>query len=267
MSTSRLHSLLILTLLTLTQCSDGAINIFTLEDDKQLGLQSKQQIESNPQQFPIVPRSANPKAYAYLDGLRDQILATGTVKHKNDFLWELHIVKRDDVVNAFCTPGGYIYVYTGLIKYLDNASSLAGVMGHEMAHADRRHSTDALTQQYGISTLLQVVLGNDPGTLANMAASLVSLKFSRAHETEADEYSVKYLCNTKFQENGAANFFIKMLADTNSSQPPQFLSTHPSHENRVKDITATAAKANCAKDNKLSTSSDLDEYKNLKLSL
>jgi predicted Zn-dependent protease len=248
-------------------CSDGGINIFTIEDDRQLGLQTKQEIENNPQEFPIVPRSANPKAYAYLDGLRDQILATGTVKYKNEFAWELFIVKKDDVVNAFCTPGGYIYVYTGLIKYLDNASSLAGVMGHEMAHADRRHSTDQLTEQYGLSTLLQVVLGNDPGTLAQLAAGLVSLRFSRGKETEADEYSVKYLCSTKYQETGAANFFIKMLADSNSSQPPQFLSTHPNHENRVQDINATAAKAGCSKDIKFSVQSDIDEYNALKASL
>lgn len=254
-------------ILLLTGCSDGGINIFTIEDDKQLGLQSKQEIESNPQEFPIVPRSANPAAYAYLDGLRDQILSTGTVKYKSEFAWELYIVKRDDVINAFCTPGGYIYVYTGLIKYLDNASSLAGVMGHEMAHADRRHSTDQLTEQYGLATLLQVVLGKDPNTLAQIAAGLVSLKFSRAKETEADEYSVRYLCKTKYQETGAANFFIKMLADSNSSQPPQFLSTHPSHENRVEDIQATAAKAGCAKDIKLSSAADISEYNQLKSSL
>lgn len=257
----------LMSLILMTSCSDGGINIFTIEDDKQLGLQSKQEIESNPQEFPIIPRSANPTAYAYLDGLRDQILTTGTVKYKSEFAWELFIVKRDDVVNAFCTPGGYIYVYTGLIKYLDNASSLAGVMGHEMAHADRRHSTDQLTEQYGIATLLQVVLGNDPNTLAQIAAGLVSLKFSRSKETEADEYSVKYLCKTKYQENGAANFFKKMLLDTASSQPPQFLSTHPSHENRVEDIEATAAKAGCSKDAKLTEAADVSEYKNLKNSL
>lgn len=259
--------LVLLAILLFQGCSDGGINIFTIEDDRQLGLQTKQEIENNPQEFPIVPRSANPKAYAYLDGLRDQILATGTVKYKNEFAWELYIVKKDDVVNAFCTPGGYIYVYTGLIKYLDNASSLAGVMGHEMAHADRRHSTDQLTEQYGLSTLLQIVLGKDPGALAQVAAGLVSLRFSRSKETEADEYSVKYLCNTKYQETGAANFFIKMLADTTASQPPQFLSTHPNHENRIQDINATAAKAGCAKDIKLSAQSDLDEYNALKTSL
>ena len=54
------------------------------------------------------------------------------------------------MLNAFCTPGGYIYVYTGLIKYLDNEAQLAGVLGHEIAHADLRHVTDQLTEQYGV---------------------------------------------------------------------------------------------------------------------
>ena len=150
---------------------DEGINIFSIQDDKDLGMQTAAQIAADPAQFPILDPVANAAAYNYLYAMRDEILASGQVTHKNDFNWELHIIKDDTTQNAFCTPGGYIYIYTGLIKYLDNASSLAGVMGHEMAHADKRHSTEAMTKQYGISTLLTVLLGENPGLLAQISAS------------------------------------------------------------------------------------------------
>ena len=76
------------------------------------------------------------------------------------------IIKDDNVQNAFATPGGHIYVFTGLIKFLDNESQLAGVLGHEMAHADRRHTSRQLQNEYGINLLLSVVLGENPNQLA-----------------------------------------------------------------------------------------------------
>lgn len=232
------------TLLSSCGKNGTGINIFSIEDEKQLGLQTKSQIEADPTQFPILDPASHPEAYAYINGIKNDILAAGQVKHKDDFVWEIKIIKRDDVLNAFCTPGGYIYVYTGLIKYLDNKSSLAGVMGHEMAHADKRHSTTQLTKQYGVQTLLDVVMGNNQSMLTQIGAQLVSLQFSRSDESQADEYSVKYLCPTKYKADGAANFFQKILDEGNPS-PPAFLSTHPSPDNRVENIRKQAADATC----------------------
>jgi predicted Zn-dependent protease len=227
-------------------CSkDGVgINIFSIEDDKQLGLQTKGQIEADPSQFPILSPVTYAAAYSYINSLRDDILAGGEVTHKDDFVWEVKIIKNDEVQNAFCTPGGYIYVYTGLIKYLDNKSSLAGVLGHEMAHADKRHSTTQLTKQYGVQTMLDVVLGKNQGLLTQIGAQLVTLQFSRSDESQADEYSVKYLCPTKYKADGAASFFLKII-NQGSANPPAFLSTHPNPDNRVKNIQLQASEAGC----------------------
>lgn len=226
-------------------CSkDGGINIFSIEDDKQLGLQTKQQIESNPAEFPILSPSGYPAVYAYINAMRNDILNSGQVTHKDDFLWEVKIIKRDDVVNAFCTPGGYIYVYTGLIKYLDHKSSLAGVLGHEMAHADKRHSTNQLTKKYGVQTLLDVLLGKNQNLLTQIGSELVSLQFSRTDESQADEYSVVYLCPTKYHANGAADFFQKIINQGGSSTPA-FLSTHPNPDNRIQNINSNATDRGC----------------------
>jgi predicted Zn-dependent protease len=222
-------------LAAISGCKDGGVNIFTIEDDKTFGAQVEAEIAANPTEYPLLPRTGNEAAYAYLEAMRDEILASGKLNHRTDFVWKLYIINDDNTQNAFCTPGGYIYVYTGLIKYLDNASSLAGVLGHEMAHADRRHSTDQMTEQYGLSTLLQIVVGENQNALADIAANLTSLAFSRGHEKEADEYSVEYLCPTQYRADGAADFFIK-INNSGAQQPPAFLSTHPNPENRVTNI-------------------------------
>ncbi len=242
----------------------GGLNLFTLEDEKTLGLQTKAQIENDPAQFPILPRSAYPEAYAYLDAMRSDILNSGKVKYKNEFAWELHIVHQDDVLNAFCTPGGYIYVYTGLIRYLDDKSSLAGVLGHEIAHADRRHSTNQMTKSYGMQTLLDVVLGNNQGLVTQITSELINLRFSRADESEADKYSVTYLCPTKYRANGAASFFEKINADGGSGTPA-FLSTHPNPDNRVGNINAEAASQGCT--TSIAPAEDVDGYQAFKAML
>src|SRR4051812_6891061 len=102
---------------------DGSINVFSLEDDKKLGDQVSQQIAADPTTYPLLPETGrnglNEKAYQHLRRITSTILNSGQVEHQKDFVWQTKIVVNDTVQNAFCTPGGYIYVYTGLIKYLD----------------------------------------------------------------------------------------------------------------------------------------------------
>ncbi len=242
-----LLSLVAVSAFTFNSCNKNegeGFNLFSIQDDKDLGMQVKAEIAANPHDYPVIPRSSNPSAYAYLEAMRDDILATDMVTHKDDFEWELFIIKDDNTLNAFCTPGGYIYVYTGLIKYLDDKSSLAGVLGHEMAHADKRHSTELLTKEYGIQTLLSVIAGKDQSTLTQITGGLITLSFSRTNETEADKYSVVYLCPSKYHADGAANFFQK-LEEEGTAHPPAFLSTHPNPENRIKNIRNEATTRGC----------------------
>lgn len=224
---------------TFNSCSkDGEkINIFSIEDDKTLGLQTKQQIEADPAQFPILPEAQYTVAYDGMHRIVNAILSSGQVKYKSEFPWEVKIIHKDSVLNAFCAPGGYIYIYTGLIKYLDSEDQLAGVMGHEMAHADRRHSTAQLTKQYGIETLISIITNQNAALLAQVAEQLTLLKYSRDDESEADQYSVKFLYPTEYDARGAARFFEKLQSTGQGSGTPVFLSTHPSDANRISDIT------------------------------
>lgn len=228
--------------LMLTQvfsCSkdDKSINLFTVDQDIELGQKMKQEIFSNPSEYPILDKSQYPLAYQHLERIKNTILNSGKLKYKNTFPWEVYIIKNDEVLNAFACPGGYMFFYTGIIKFLDNEAQFAGVMAHEMAHVDRRHSTDQLTKVYGIQILLGIILGNNPTQLeqlvAGLASGLSSLAFSRQDEYEADEYAVKYMYATEYHAPALGDFFVKM--GTHSSVPA-FLSTHPDPGNRVEAI-------------------------------
>jgi len=230
--------MLLIVLIPFMGCKDGGINLFSLQRDIDLGKQVETEIAANPTDYPILSETQYPEAYGHLRRITRTILNSGEVSHKDDFEWKTYLIKDDNTLNAFCTPGGYIYVYTGLIKYLEKESHLAGVMGHEIAHADRRHSTDAMTRQYGVSLLLQIALGENPGALTQLATQIAELSYSRKAESEADDYSVIYLTPTEFQGNGAAGFFQKLLDQGQGGATPEFLSTHPNPDNRVESINA-----------------------------
>jgi len=241
-------NLLLFILVAISSCKSFVL--FSIEDDKKLGAQVSAEIASKPNEFPIVNRKTHAYAYQYLDAIRDRILQSGKVQYKDEFDWELKIVENDTVLNAFATPGGYIYVYSGLIKYLDKEDDLAGVLGHEIAHADRRHSVRQLQKVYGIQILLSIALGQNPSQLeqivGGLAGNLATLRFSRDHEEEADESSVIYLAGTDYQCNGAYSFFQKMLEEQKAGQIPKFLSTHPAPQDRIDDINKKAEDLGCS---------------------
>ncbi|CAA9261718.1 MAG: hypothetical protein AVDCRST_MAG95-2338 [uncultured Adhaeribacter sp.] len=240
-------------ILSITGCTadkNGDRLIFTIEDDISLGARVAGQVDSTYQAKGQLLDPASPQnkaAYDHLNRIVNRILNSGQVAYRSEFAWDTKIIKDDNVLNAFATPGGHIYVFSGLIKYLDNEDQFAGVMGHEIAHADQRHSTKQLQRQYGLSVILSVALGNNPGTLTQIAANLATLSFDRNAEREADEYSVIYLSGTKYYAcNGAAGFFEKILQEGQQGRTPEFLSTHPDPGNRVEAINTKAQALNCS---------------------
>lgn len=226
-----------------TSCS--GINLFSVQDDKDLGAQVDDEIKSSPSDYPLLDEGEFPDAYAYLRGIRDEILNSGEVAHADDFVWEVNIIHDDSVLNAFATPGGYLYFYTGLIKYLDSEDHLAGVMGHEITHAAERHSTEALSEAYGVDLLLSAALGDNLGIVQDIASGLSSLAFSRDNESDADAHSVEYLAKTRYACDGTAGFFEKLIAEGDAGNPPEFLSTHPNPDNRVEAIHKKATELGC----------------------
>lgn len=235
---------------TFSACDENNnfVPLFTIEDDKNLGKQVSDEIAGDPS-FTLLNRTEYADAYAYLDGMVNEILDKGDVAYRDEFVWDVYIVHDDATLNAFATPGGYIYVYTGLIKFLEDADDLAGVLGHEIAHADLRHSSRNLQKTYGVQILLSILLGQDPGQLSQIAGqiagTIAGLSFSREFEAEADDRAVEYNANTIYACDGVKNFFQKLEDEGAAGGTPEFLSTHPSPTTRIADISEKATELGC----------------------
>lgn len=234
--------------------------LFGINQQRELGKQVRDQILTDKQNYPILDEARYPQAYQHIRRITQNILNSGKIELKNQFEWEVRIIQDDKTLNAFCTPGGYIFVYTGLIKYLDTEDQLAGVMGHEIAHADRQHSARQMEKQYGVALLVEIALGKAKSEdLKNIANGLAGLRFSRDHEYEADAYSVEYLAGTQYRCNGAADFFVK-IGQSGGQQPPEFMSTHPNPGNRVEAINNKAKAINCST-NKPDSKTEYQKFK------
>lgn len=245
----QIHFFLFAIIFTLiSSCENDKPLFISLDQEIELGRQLDSAITADPQQYPVLDPEQYPDAYNYLENIFTKILNSGEVRYKEEFPWQIKIIEDDSTLNAFAAPGGFIYVYTGLIKYLDKEDDLVGVLGHEIAHADLRHSARNIEKQYGLSIVLSVILGENAKMLGDIAVGLVGLKFSRDFETEADRESVEYLSGTNYNCAAASSFFQKLTELGQTGNVPEFLSTHPNPPDRVENITEKAQEVGCSTD-------------------
>jgi predicted Zn-dependent protease len=177
--------------------------------------------------------------------------ANGYPGYLSDYKWEYNLVK-DETVNAWCMPGGKIVFYTGILPITQTETGVAVVMGHEVAHALADHGA----QRMSAGTLQQIgaVAGNvaikDPEkrNMFNQAYGIGSqvglmLPFSRSHETEADRIGLQIMAIAGYDPAEAAELWKRMKAQSGGQAPPEFLSTHPSNDTRINNLTVWAPEA------------------------
>lgn len=211
----------------------------SIETDLEIGAQTEAEILSDPLKYPILSRNKAPEAYAMLDRMRSAILNSGKLQHASVFPWKVYIIDDDKTVNAFATPGGYIYVYTGLIKALENEAQLAGVVGHEFAHAELRHSVSQM-QLNRLQTLMSRLRSDRQRRRA--VSALVSAQYSQKHESESDMASVLYLCKSGWD----AAEFAKFFSGQSGSRAPGYFGSHPPDAKRAAAIESEASRLGCA---------------------
>jgi predicted Zn-dependent protease len=155
--------------------------------------------------------------------------------------WEVNVLQSEQV-NAWCMPGGKIAVYAGLVEKLKTTDDeLAAVMGHEIAHALREHARERMGRQamtgIGVAAI-EILTGVQLGDAGQMLAqSMFVLPNSRENEQEADRIGVELAARAGYDPRAAVTLWRKM-AGQGGGQPPQWLSTHPSHETRIADLQA-----------------------------
>lgn len=171
-----------------------------------------------------------------------------------DYQWEFNLVD-DPQANAWCMPGGKVVVYTGIMPICKNEEGLAVVLSHEIAHAIARHGNERMSQQvatqYG-SAALETVFATSGFASPEMEAIFMQsygmgsqlgiLKFSRSHESEADKMGLVFMEYAGYDCSSAIDFWTRMQSG-GGQKPPEILSTHPSDETRIADITAFISQA------------------------
>lgn len=164
--------------------------------------------------------------------------------------WEV-VVFEDDSANAFALPGGKIGVHTGLLNVTASAAQLAAVIGHEVGHVIASHSNERMSVQFVSQTgsqLVGAIAQNHPQSNAIMGALGLGMQFGvlmpygRTQETESDHIGVELMSKAGFDPREAIQLWYNMSRTSGGEQPPEFLSTHPSHETRIRDLEALMAK-------------------------
>lgn len=164
------------------------------------------------------------------------------------YKWEFNTV-NDKTVNAWCMPGGKVVVYTGLLPVTQDETGLAVVLGHEIAHAVARHGNERMSQELisqagGVA--LSVALSNKSAETQSMFMAAygvgstygVILPYSRAHESEADKLGLVFMAMAGYNPQASISFWQRMAKISGNSKQPELLSTHPSDDKRIKDLTA-----------------------------
>lgn len=210
---------------------------FTLSDEMKYGRQFEVLVKS------MMPLVEDPEVKNYVQGIVDKIVAT---LPPQPYKFQTSVILHPSL-NAFATPGGFVFVHTGLIQSLEHESHLAGVLSHEIAHVTQRHIAGRIQrgQFVSIASMATAILGGiaggggDASQAAVMGASAAGtaamLNYSRADESDADQFGLQYLIAAGYNPRGMGGAFEKIqeMSRGRGSNFPEYLSTHPDITSRL----------------------------------
>jgi predicted Zn-dependent protease len=211
-------------------------------DEARLGAQFHHTLMNNDtarKEYPLfTPKNqAEAEFQDYVINLCRRAVASIPEKERPKYDFTFTLIDKDEE-NAFAVPGGYVYIYTGILRKFQDESELVGVIGHEITHVTHHHFREQLAKNQTLGLALSVLLGvSGAGQVAEMGAGLAfqlaGLSFSRADETDADKGGTLMLARMNLNPMGIAKYFARAES---KGAPPEWLSTHPGAENRVKTI-------------------------------
>ncbi len=238
---------LIFFLVSCSKSPTGRNQFAFMSDEKlaQMGAESFEQMKKE------VPITENKALVNFVQCVADEI-TPNVAKSTHSGDWEV-VVFESEQINAFALPGGKIGVYTGILNVTENQDQLAAIMGHEIAHVIAKHSNERASSSQaaaGIQALASIALGEqDQQTrtyaLAALGAGLqygVLMPYGRSHEKEADIIGQDLMATSGFNPKAAVSLWHNM-AEASKGAPPEFLSTHPSHDTRIEKLTKNLSTA------------------------
>jgi predicted Zn-dependent protease len=191
--------------------------------------------------------SPDARATAAVQQVGQRLVAANNLAQKTSYRYQFHLLADDQTINAFALPGGQIFITMGILKNLKTEAELAGVLAHEIGHVVGRHSAEQvaksqLTQGLSGAAAIASYDPNSPGSsvaraaAAAMVAKLVSLRFGREDELEADDFAVKFTPKAGYDPRAMINVMQMLDKQGGRSGQPEFLSTHPNPGNRIEEL-------------------------------
>ena len=212
----------------------------TPEQEIALGLQAAPEMESQ-----FGGEDPNPNDQAIVDQVGNKVLQ-GSSAANAPYQFDFHLLADPQTINAFALPGGQVFITRALYDKLQTEGELAGVLGHEMGHVVARHSAEQiakaqLTEGLTGAAVIAAYDPNNPSSVnsaqvAALIGQLVTLKFTRDDETEADKFGVCFMNEAGYDPNEMVSVMQILQASETGNQPPEFFSTHPSPANRIQQI-------------------------------
>ena len=211
----------------------------------------KQHIRLTPEQEIALGRQLAPQMAAQLGGLSqsdkrelvkrvgEKIVAQSSAA-RSPYKYSFYLLADRKTVNAFALPGGQVFVTEGLLSLLEREDELAGVLGHEVGHVLARHSAERLAKQQLTQSLIgAVAVGSgsyDTAQLAQIAGSLINMKYGREDELEADSLGLRLTREARYDPRAMISVMQKLEKASGGGRQPEFASTHPSPGNRIQRI-------------------------------
>lgn len=217
----------------------------TLEEERDLGRQMRDAINNAPEEYPVLEESYYQKSYDYLYTIYQTMQASAPVTNYNTFDWEIYIIEDDNVRDAFMLPGGYLYIYTGLLKYMSSENQLAALLSYEIKNADAHFTKIQLEAEKSLSFLLDVAQGDDLELALNLVFSTEELVYTPDQVKEADLASISTLCNSSYRPNGILHILERAVGD---EIPPTWVQTEPVIQERFAWIQGKLGETKCEGD-------------------
>lgn len=201
----------------------------TTEQEVALGLQAAPEMAAQHGGF-----EERTQAAAVVDRVGARLL-NATPAGRSPYQFEFHLLKDPETINAFALPGGQIFITRALFNRLESEGQLAGVLGHEIAHVIQRHGAEQMAKQGLLAGLAgAAAVGTDGGgQMAAVVANLLSLKYGRDDELEADQTGLEYMALAGYDPNAMVGVMRILDEASGSGGPPEMLSTHPKPANRI----------------------------------
>ncbi len=207
---------------------------FSADDQVKIGRALSKHTLENPEMYDLYRPEANPEMYEYLNIVLRQAVNTPNVENRNNFIWDIFVLKDAKNMSAYTLPGGVIFLTDGFLDFIENEAQLIAILSHEMHYADHGASMELLKDHFSGLILGDIVFNNPVQEMDQIIRALRDTPFLPSEVESADQYSSDIICNFNYQPDVLASVLEMEIDDP--SFPLEWTITRPSYASRESSI-------------------------------